>query len=334
VKVFDLTASVISWPILTGERVDAYALNGQVSGPTLRIRQGDRLRIHLTNQLPESTTLHWHGLILPNAMDGPAEITQPPIPTGGQYTYEFTAGQAGTYFYHSHDHPDRQQGLGLYGVLIIDPADPTEVPAHDVEYTVQLQEWLEREGLTYPAMLMEGGLPNCFTINGKAYPDTDTGPPEGRAEAAGALHRQQQQLRPPHAHPRRAVPGGGHRRQPARRIGAVRRRHRQRRPGSALRRHLDGPRARPVAAALPHPPPHHQQQRRTGRCRRPDDDPQRDLSDPIGQRARGTGRARVALHRRPGAKALVRQPDRASAVSCDAYGAGWRPNTVEVTAAS
>jgi manganese oxidase len=174
VKVFDLETSVISWSILSGERVTAYALNGQVPGPTLRIRQGDRIRIHLTNRLPETTTLHWHGLILPNAMDGPAEITQRPVPTGGTFTYEFTAGQVGTYFYHSHDHPDRQQGLGLYGALIIDPLTPTAAPAYDAEYTVQLQEWLEREGLTYPAMLMEGGLPNFFTINGKSYPSTET----------------------------------------------------------------------------------------------------------------------------------------------------------------
>jgi hypothetical protein len=153
VKVFELTASVISWTILTGERVHAYALNGQVPGPTLRLRQGDRVRIHLTNHLPESTTLHWHGLVVPNAMDGPAEITQEPVAPGGEFTYEFMVGQSGTYFYHSHDHPDRQQGLGLYGALIIDPAS-TEPPAHDVEYTVQLQEWLEREGLTYPSMLM------------------------------------------------------------------------------------------------------------------------------------------------------------------------------------
>ena len=174
VKVFDLDASVISWPILAGERVDAYALNGQVPGPTLRLRQGDRVRIHLSNHLPESTTLHWHGLVVPNAMDGPAEITQLPVPSGGAFTYEFTAGQAGTYFYHSHDHPDRQQGLGLYGALIIDPATPATTAGYDQEHIVQLQEWLEREGLTYPAMLMEGGLPNFFTINGKAYPDTDT----------------------------------------------------------------------------------------------------------------------------------------------------------------
>jgi FtsP/CotA-like multicopper oxidase with cupredoxin domain len=174
VKVYELETSIIRWPILNGQTMDAYAINRQVPGPTLRFDQGDRVRIRLTNRLPESTTLHWHGLILPNAMDGPAEITQPPVAPGANYTYEFTAGQSGTYFYHSHDHPDRQQGLGMYGALIIDPATPTAIPPYDMEYTVELQEWLEREGLTYPAMPMEGALPNFFTINGKAYPETDT----------------------------------------------------------------------------------------------------------------------------------------------------------------
>ncbi|MCC7165577.1 MAG: copper oxidase [Anaerolineae bacterium] len=173
-KVFDLTTSVIKWNILPYKQVMGYAFNQQIPGPRLRVTQGDRIRINVTNQLPESTTVHWHGLILPNAMDGPAEITQAPIPTGGSFTYEFTTQQAGSYFYHTHDHPDRQQALGLYGALIIDPASPQNIPAYDLEYTIQLQEWLEREGYTFPAMLMEGGLPNYFTINGKAYPPTDT----------------------------------------------------------------------------------------------------------------------------------------------------------------
>lgn len=174
VKVFDLEASVIQWPILPGETVEAYAYNNQVPGPTIRVTEGDRVRINVTNRLPESTTVHWHGLILPNEMDGPAEITQEPIPPGGTYSYEYTVGQHGTYFYHTHDHVDRQQSLGLYGALIIEPRNPEdEVPA-DLEYTVQLQEWLKREWLTYPAMPMEGGLPNFFTINGKSYPATET----------------------------------------------------------------------------------------------------------------------------------------------------------------
>lgn len=174
VKVFELETSVIRWNILPNVQVEAYTFNRQIPGPRIRVTEGDRVRIHVRNTLPESTTVHWHGLILPNEMDGPAEITQKPIPPGGEYTYEFTTKQAGTYFYHTHDHADRQQALGLYGGLIIDPKDGQAEPRADKEYVIQLQEWLEREGLTYPAMLMEGGLPNYFTINGKAYPATET----------------------------------------------------------------------------------------------------------------------------------------------------------------
>jgi FtsP/CotA-like multicopper oxidase with cupredoxin domain len=161
---------------LPGVSVDAYAFNAQIPGPRLRIRQGDHVRINVTNRLRETTTVHWHGLVLPNVMDGPARITQEPIENGQRYRYEFTAVQAGTYFYHSHDHVDRQQALGLYGALLIEPAafDPTLHADH--EYTLLLQEWLLREGLTYPAMPMEGGMPNYFTINGRAYPSTDTIP--------------------------------------------------------------------------------------------------------------------------------------------------------------
>jgi FtsP/CotA-like multicopper oxidase with cupredoxin domain len=172
-KVFDLETAVIRWQILPAVSVTAYAFNGQVPGPTLRFRQGDRVRINVTNRLPETTTVHWHGLILPNVMDGPANITQKPIENGQLYRYEFTAVQSGTYLYHSHDHVDRQQALGLYGALIIDPATAGEEIAADHEYTIQLQEWLIREGLTYPAMPMDGGHPNYFTINGRAFPSTD-----------------------------------------------------------------------------------------------------------------------------------------------------------------
>lgn len=118
--------------------------------------------------------MHWHGLILPNAMDGGAEVTQKPIVPGETYTYEFTTQQSGTFFYHTHKEPDRQQALGMYGALIVDPKTLPSQPAYDLEFTIQLQEWLEKEGYTYPAMLMEGALPNFFTINGKAYPATDT----------------------------------------------------------------------------------------------------------------------------------------------------------------
>jgi hypothetical protein len=174
VKVFDLETSIIRWQILPDVHVDAFAFNGQVPGPRLHFRQGDRVRINVVNHLPSTTTVHWHGLILPNVMDGAAEVTQQPVANGQLYRYEFTALQSGTYFYHSHDHVDRQQALGLYGAMIIDPAQPGDEVRADHEYTLMLQEWLLREGLTYPAMPMEGAMPNYFTINGRAYPATDT----------------------------------------------------------------------------------------------------------------------------------------------------------------
>jgi FtsP/CotA-like multicopper oxidase with cupredoxin domain len=173
VKVFELATSVIRWTILPGVTVDAYAFNGQIPGPRIHVREGDHVRIEVTNRLPETTTVHWHGLILPNVMDGPAKITQQPIESGQQYRYEFTVVQSGTYLYHSHDHVDRQQALGLYGALIIEPARPDPSLHADHDYIVQLQEWLLREGLTFPAMPMDGAQPNYFTINGRAYPATD-----------------------------------------------------------------------------------------------------------------------------------------------------------------
>jgi len=174
VKVFRLEASVIRWHILSNRVVYAYAFNHQVPGPRIELTEGDRVRIVVTNHLPEPTTVHWHGLVVPNAMDGPAEITQAPIQPGDSYTYEFTVQQAGTFMYHTHDHADRQQALGLYGALIVKPKNPALDRRLNYQYDVviELQEWLVRDGLTYPAMLMEGGLPNFFTINGKAYPDT------------------------------------------------------------------------------------------------------------------------------------------------------------------
>ena len=175
VKVLRLETSVIRWNILSYEQVEAYAFNRQVPGPRIELTEGDRVRIIVTNRLPESTTVHWHGLVLPNAMDGPAEITQDPIEPGESFTYEYTVRDPGTFMYHTHDHPDRQQALGLYGALIVKPKDAARDTRLDYQHDVviQLQEWLEREGYTYPAMLMEGGLPNFFTINGKAYPDTE-----------------------------------------------------------------------------------------------------------------------------------------------------------------
>lgn len=175
VHEYQLTASVINWTILPDVVVTAYAYNGQVPGPLLRFTAGDPVRIIVANDLPEPTSVHWHGLVIPNNMDGAAGVTQAAIEPGESFTYEFTVPETpGTYFYHSHKDADRQQPLGLYGALIIDPKTPSEPTMYSQEYIVELGEWRVTDGKTYPAMDFDGMLPNYFTINGKSYPSTET----------------------------------------------------------------------------------------------------------------------------------------------------------------
>ena len=177
VKEFRLTTSLVRWSILPDVQVAAYAYNEQVPGPLLRFTAGDQVRVVVTNDLAEPTSVHWHGLEIPNAQDGAAGITQPAIEPGEIFTYEFTVPDTpGTFFYHTHVAADRQQALGLYGALIIDASaeDSDRGPAYEQEYVVELGEWRVVDGQTYPAMELEGALPNFFTINGKSYPATET----------------------------------------------------------------------------------------------------------------------------------------------------------------
>lgn len=178
VKVFELTTQLTHWPILdpassSPVTVTAMTYNGMVPGPLIRITEGDQVRVVVHNQLPEPTTIHWHGVEVPNAMDGVPDMTQAPIQPGETFVYEFIARPAGTFIYHSHYEGDRQVSTGLYAPLIIDPAEPENNPP-DVDAVLMLSEWLERDGLTYAAMPMMGMEPNYFTINGKAFPSTET----------------------------------------------------------------------------------------------------------------------------------------------------------------
>ena len=179
VYVFDLVAKPVRWNILPDVKITAWSYNGIVPGPELRVPFGAKVRVHIKNQLPEATTVHWHGIAVPNAMDGIPDLTQQPIEVGGTFTYEFTAipagrdSKGGTFMYHSHFDEDRQVGLGLSGAFIIDP--PVK-PAYDIERTLLLAEWKvdPATGATRPPMEMEGMLPNYFTINGKSFPATQT----------------------------------------------------------------------------------------------------------------------------------------------------------------
>jgi FtsP/CotA-like multicopper oxidase with cupredoxin domain len=172
-KIFELTAKAVQWPILDGVTVTAYTYNGTVPGPMIRVTEGDQVKIIVKNDLPDATTIHWHGVEVPNAMDGVPGVTQDPIQPGETFTYEFTAKPAGTFMYHSHFEGDVQVSAGLYAPFIIDPKEPEANPPA-VDKVLMISEWRMMDGETYAAMPVSGMEPNYFTINGKSFPSTET----------------------------------------------------------------------------------------------------------------------------------------------------------------
>ncbi len=158
VKIYELTARRIRWETEPGKTLDAWAYNNQVPGPQIRVREGDRVRVILTNELDESTSIHFHGVELPNAMDGVPFITQPPVKPGERFTYEFTApvGNSGSHMYHSHHNAAVQVGLGLLGAFIIEPRRPRAIERADVDYV----------------MILNDGM-HGYTFNGKGFPATE-----------------------------------------------------------------------------------------------------------------------------------------------------------------
>lgn len=158
VKVFTLTVSKIKWEVTPGQSVDAYAYNGMVPGPTIRVTEGDRVRVIVKNDMNESTGVHWHGLRLENEQDGVPFITQPPIKPGETFTYEFSALNPGTHMYHSHHNSVAQVTGGLLGALIIDPKDPAQADKYG-------------ESVDNVMVLDDGAL--GFVLNGKGFPATE-----------------------------------------------------------------------------------------------------------------------------------------------------------------
>ena len=126
---------------ITGEpagETAVWSYHSQVPGPLIRARQGQNLRIEFENKLEEPTTVHWHGLRIPNAMDGVPELTQPPVMPGERFVYEFVPPDAGTFWYHPHLRSDVQLARGLYGALIVDEAEPPQV---DRDLLWVLDDW-------------------------------------------------------------------------------------------------------------------------------------------------------------------------------------------------
>lgn len=132
--------------------------NGQVPGSTIRLREGERVRIALKNELLEPTTIHWHGVDVPNPMDGIPGISQKPVQSGKTFVYEFEAQPAGTRWYHTHFAEHRQMDLVLVAPLIIDPADADPFP-YEREYTLVLDDWATGTGRPLPAPPREQRAP-------------------------------------------------------------------------------------------------------------------------------------------------------------------------------
>lgn len=166
-KVFRLVAEPVKRRIVPWKTLDVWGYNGSCPGPTIQVNQGDRVRILVENRLPESTSMHWHGLEVPIEQDGVPWISQKPIAPGETYAYEFTVHQEGTFFYHAHS--AMQEMIGLIGMFIAHPREGYS-PAVQHDYGIVLQEW---------AVLPNSSIPNTanmefnwLTFNGVSAPLT------------------------------------------------------------------------------------------------------------------------------------------------------------------
>lgn len=174
-REFTFTAAPTRWEIAPGLFVFAYAYNGTLPGPEVHVREGDLLRITLVNHLPEPTTIHWHGVPVPNGMDGVPGVTAPVVPPGGTFTYEFPAPSPGTYWYHPHHDSAAQIARGLYGLLIVDPPDGSrtwdlEVPLVVGEFGTGPMAGLGGMGGMGGGMTGAGMMASALLINGKTAP--------------------------------------------------------------------------------------------------------------------------------------------------------------------
>ena len=168
VKEFHLVAEAIEHEFAPGSRAKCWGYNGTTPGPTIEAVEGDRVRIYVTNRLPEHTTIHWHGILLPSGMDGVGGLSQPQIQPGETYVYEFTLKQHGTHMYHPHADEMVQIAVGMMGMLIIHPKNG-EPEAINRDYVILLHNWALHPG-TYrpdPSVMQDFDL---WTFNSKVFP--------------------------------------------------------------------------------------------------------------------------------------------------------------------
>ncbi len=169
VKIYHLVAGPVTHTIAPGLTIEAWGYNGSTPGPVIEATEGDRVRIYVTNKLPEATSVHWHGILLPNGMDGVGGLTQKAIEPGKTFKYEFTFDRAGTFMYHPHLDEMTQIALGAMGMIVVHPRGGRR-PARD--YVLMSHEMKIPIGAARPDPLAMNDF-NVLTFNGKAFPATE-----------------------------------------------------------------------------------------------------------------------------------------------------------------
>ena len=172
VKEFHLVAEPVVRELAPGMKAHLWGYNGQSPGPTIEVVEGDRVRMFVTNRLPEHTTIHWHGQRLPNGMDGVGGLTQPHIPPGKTYVYEFVARRAGTFMYHPHADEMVQMAMGLMGLWVTHPSDPGFMRV-DRDFAFLLGAFDIDPGSFTPKVNTMLDF-NLFTFNTRVFPGIDS----------------------------------------------------------------------------------------------------------------------------------------------------------------
>jgi FtsP/CotA-like multicopper oxidase with cupredoxin domain len=171
VKVFHLIAEDVMHSFAPGLMAACWGYNGGVHGPTIEAVEGDTVRIYVTNRLDVPTTVHWHGLIVPNGMDGVGGLSQRPIEPGETFKYEFPLLQEGTFMYHSHHDEMTQMAMGLMGMIVVHPREAQSAPP-DRDYVYMLSEWKIAPGARRPDPLEMTDF-TVLTLNASIFPATE-----------------------------------------------------------------------------------------------------------------------------------------------------------------
>jgi manganese oxidase len=170
-KEFHLVAEPVLREMAPGMTAHLWGYNGQSPGPTIECVEGDKVRIFVTNKLPEHTTVHWHGLVVPNGMDGVGGLTQPQIKPGKTFVYEFVLKQSGTFMYHPHADEMVQMAMGMMGFFVVHPRDPNQYRI-DRDFVFLMNAYDIDPGSYVPKVMTMTDF-NLWTWNSRVFPGID-----------------------------------------------------------------------------------------------------------------------------------------------------------------